>query len=90
MSTPITSEYAGEIVAELRKLPVETEWVEFKLNWEDKDDIGKYVSALANSAALAGKTKGYLVWGVDDATHDLRGTTFSPTTKKVGGEVFEN
>lgn len=90
MSTPITSAYAGEIVVELRKLPSETEWVEFKLNWEDKDDIGKYVSALANSAALAGKTKGYLVWGVDDATHELRGTAFSPTTKKVGGEVFEN
>src|SRR5690606_28230026 len=90
MSAPLTDDYAIGIVQELRKLPAETEWAEFKVNKEDPEEIGRYVSALANSAAIAGKTRGYLVWGVEDGTHDVVGTTFSPTAKTVGNEVFEN
>jgi len=90
MSAALTDDYALGIVEELRKLPAETEWAEFKENKEDPDEIGRYVSALSNSAAIAGKTRGYLVWGIEDGTHDVVGTTFSPTTKTVGNEVFEN
>lgn len=90
MSAPLTDSYAEGIVGELRKLPAETEWFEFKENFEQHEKIGEYVSGLSNAAAIAGKTKGYLVWGVEDGTHDIVGTTFSPATKKVGGEVFEN
>jgi len=78
------------LISKLAELPAETEWVEFKMNRDDAQDIGEYISALSNSAALAGKTKGYVVWGVDDSTHALRGTTFNPTNQKVGNEDLEN
>ena len=78
------------ILNELRKLPNETEWVEFKHNNANPDEIGEYLSALANSAALAGKVHAYLVWGVDDNTHGIIGTTFNPATAKTGNEELES
>ena len=38
-------------VNELRKLPTETQWLEFKHNNYTPDMIGKDISALANSAS---------------------------------------
>ena len=90
MSAELTDDYAIGVVQELRRLPAETEWAEFKVSKDDPEEIGRYVSALANSAALAGKTRGYLVWGIENGTHDVVGTTFAPTTRTVGNEVFEN
>ena len=78
------------LVEELRKLPSETEWVEFKHNNPDPHMIGERLSALANSAALEGKTNAYLVWGVEDVTHNLLGTTFAPDSQKIGNEELEN
>lgn len=74
------------IVNELRVMPQETPWVEFKLNNADPDDIGEYVSALANAAALERASHGYLVWGVEDQTHRLVGTSFEPAVKKGSGQ----
>lgn len=60
----------------LLNLPAETEWVEFKHNnASPPEKIGEYLSALFNSAALHGKTEGYLVWGVEDETHKVVGIT---------------
>ena len=84
------TEYYVSIVHELRKLPNETEWVEFKHNNDNPEEIGQYLSALANSAALLGKVNGYLLWGIDNESHDIVGTTFSPGNVKVGGEELEN
>lgn len=78
------------ILAELRKLPRETEWVEFKHNRADPEDIGEYLSALANAAALAGKVSAWMVWGLDDASHDILGTAFDPATVKIGNEELES
>ncbi len=50
-----STEYWISIVHELRKLPHETEWVEFKRNNDNPEEIGEYLSALANSAALFNK-----------------------------------
>lgn len=63
------------ILAELRKLPSETEWVEFKHNNDEPDEIGEYLSALVNAAALTGKVSAWLVWGVSNDTHEVIGTT---------------
>lgn len=90
MSPVLTDEYATGIVQELRKLPAETEWAEFKVNMVNPYEIGEYISALSNSAALAGKTKAYLVWGIQDETHEVVGTAFSPPTAKKGNEELEN
>lgn len=90
MTTDRPVEFLQSLVRELSKLPQETEWVEFKMNDAEPRDIGEYISALANSAALAGKASAYLVWGVVDETHAIVGTHFSPRGAKVGNEELES
>ena len=89
MSTDRNAEYLAGLVRELCKLPRETEWVEFKHNNADPQEIGEYLSALANAAALNGKAFAYLVWGVDDKTHHIVGTHFSPAATRKGNEPLE-
>jgi len=74
----------------LLALPAETEWVEFKHNNDNPQEIGEYVSALANGAALHGKACGYFVWGIEDGTHRVVGTAFRPRRARVGNEELEN
>lgn len=88
--TDRSTDYLISLVNELCALPGETEWVEFKLNRADPTDIGEYISALANAAALVGKAYSYLVWGVRNNDHGLEGTTFDPHKEKVGNEELEN
>jgi len=83
-------EYLISLVLELCKLPKETEWMEFKVDNDNPQEIGEYLSALANSAALVGKAFAYLVWGVRDEDHVVVGTTFDPGAAKVGNEELEN
>ncbi|NEG69926.1 ATP-binding protein [Bifidobacterium choloepi] len=78
------------LVHELRKNPAETEWLEFKHNKYTPEMIGEDISALANSAALAGRPFAYLVWGVDDATHDIVGTTNEWYAMRRGKQEIEN
>ena len=79
-------EELNALVHRLRALRNENEWVEFKVNNADPNEIGQYISCLANSAALAGQETGYLVWGVADEDHSIVGTTFRPGTAKKGNE----
>ncbi|WP_187648127.1 ATP-binding protein [Nitrosophilus labii] len=90
MSIDRSEEYIVSLVKELLKQPKESEWLEFKHNNKDPQMIGEYISALSNSAALHRKTNAYMIWGVDDTTHKLLGTSFSPSQTKVGGEALEN
>ncbi len=90
MTTDRPIDYLVSLVRELCKLPHETEWVEFKENDAEPQQIGEYLSALANSAALAGKAFAYLVWGVSDGEHKVVGTKFSLATAKVGNEELES
>ncbi len=84
------NDYLASLVRELCKLPTETPWVEFKHNNSDPTMIGERISALANSAALEGKTNAYLVWGIEDVSHRVLGTSFDPMLAKVGNEALEN
>jgi predicted HTH transcriptional regulator len=74
----------------LRALPHETEWVEFKHNDAEPEEVGEYISALSNSAALLGKEAGYIVWGIEDQTHRILGTSFKPRSRKVNGQEMES
>ena len=85
-----TLEYLNGLLRELIALPNETEWVEFKQNNNQPEKIGEYISALSNSAALCGKANAYMVWGIDDKTHEIVGTKFSPATEKQGNEELES
>lgn len=82
--------YWVSLVHELRASPRETGWLEFKENKADPQEMGEYISALANTAALEGKVHGYLLWGIDDATHEAIGTSFDPTVTRVGNEELES
>lgn len=74
----------------LLKLGRECEWVEFKHNWSDPEGIGEYISALSNSAAIAGMPQGFLVWGIEDGSLEVVGTVFDHLTAKIGNENLEN
>lgn len=84
------ADYLRSLIAELVALPAETGWVEFKHNKAVPDDMGEYISALANTAALQGRAKAYVVWGVEDGSHRLLGTTFNPGAEKVGNQELES
>lgn len=67
------------VVSELRSYSFEKEWFEFKENWLQPVQLGEYVSAISNSAAMLGRRYGYFVWGVSDGEgHELVGTSFDP------------
>lgn len=83
-------DYLIRLFSELRALPKETEWVEFKHNNTNPQEIGEYISSLANSAALTGKAAGYLIWGIEAENHDIVGTDFRPKSHKIGNEQLEN
>ena len=85
-----SNQYLKSLVSELTLLSNETEWVEFKVNNKEPQLIGEYISALSNSAALEGKKYAYLLWGVDDNTHEIIGTNFEPKKLKKGNEELEN
>lgn len=78
------------LLKSLLNLPRETEWLEFKHNNDAPEEIGEYLSALANSAALHGRDAGYIVWGIEDVTKRVVGTTANPRQKKIGNEELEN
>ncbi len=73
------------LIDRLCALPAETEWFEFKRNRCESQVLGEYLSALANAACLANQPCGYLVFGIDDATHAVVGTGFDPYVVKGKG-----
>ena len=82
---PVIIKIKRKRVRELVKLPTETGWVEFKCNNKEPQLIGEYISALSNSAALCSRTKGYLVWGLQDDAHEIIGTEFQYRKMKSAG-----
>lgn len=78
------------LVKELIKLPEEVQWLEFKHNNYNPDMIGKDISALANGAALKEKSYAYMIWGIDDKTHEIVGTDYNIQNLKKGEQELEN
>ena len=78
------------LVKELCKLPTETGWVEFKHNNDEPRMIGEDISALANSALLADRSHAYMIWGVEDGSHEIVGTTVKLKKAKKGNQELEN
>lgn len=62
--------------------------VEFKHNNESKEMIGKLISALSNAARIEQQDFAYVIWGIEDGTKKIVGSTFNPETKKSGNQVF--
>lgn len=79
-----------QLINELRALPRESEWVEFKGNNWNPEKLGANISALSNAALLEGKRYGYIVYGIEDKTHNIIGTDFNPEKTKIKGQEVEN
>jgi predicted HTH transcriptional regulator len=78
------------LIHELCKYPRETQWIEFKHNNCEPHMIGKDISALANSAVLTERSHAYMVWGIDDDSHEIVGTTVNLRNEKKGEQELEN
>lgn len=78
------------LIDELRALPKENEWVEFKTGTATTNErIGNYISAISNAACIGNQPFGYLVFGVKDDSHEVVGTTFKLKNKKEGNQELE-
>lgn len=86
----IIMENLDKLILELCKLPNESGWVEFKHNNCDPKMIGEDISALANSAVIADRSNAYIIWGVDDTTHEVVGTKVRLKQEKKGNQELEN
>lgn len=76
----------SRLISILRSYETEEEWFEFKVGNSNPERIGAYVSGLANSACLSGHPFGYIIWGIDDASHEVVGTDFHPASEKIGNQ----
>ena len=84
---PFERTMLNSIVEQCRIQGNELPWIEFKVNNYDPQEVGEYISAISNSAALFNQSTGFVVWGIDDKTHEFVGTTFDPKNSKVGNQV---
>src|SRR5690554_464768 len=78
-----------KLLEDLVQQPQESEWVEFKRNFHSPEEIGERISALSNSVCILNKEFGYLVFGVEDVTHNIVGTSFKAKSQKKGKEELE-
>ena len=79
-----------KLIDALTAKPKETEWLEFKHNFHSKEEIGERISALSNSSYLCNMPFGYIVFGVDDESHDVVGTDLYGKQKMIGNEELES
>lgn len=78
------------LIDELRAQSAETPWLEFKKNNADPVVIGKRCSALSNAARMEGKECAYMLWGIEDGSHAVTGTSFDPNAKTtVNGQILQ-
>jgi predicted HTH transcriptional regulator len=78
------------LVNELVNQPQESECVEFKLNFHAAEEIGERISALSNGACIHNQPFGFLVFGVEDQTQRIKGSTFRAKSSKKGNEDLEH
>lgn len=78
------------LLAKLIDLPKENEWVEFKVDYSNPEAVGERISAISNSASIHNQSYGYLVYGVQDESHEVVGTHFLPSKEKKGNEELEH
>ena len=78
-----------EIINKCLSFEDEQEWFDLKDSWYELDEIGQYISALSNAAAMCGEPYGYLIWGFNNETHQYTNTTLR-YKRDVNGEPLEH
>lgn len=76
-----TDEQLRSLLTELLSYPDELPWLEIKHGNGNPDEIGRYISALANSACTENREYGYMIWGVENDSRIIEGTAFDPDHK---------
>lgn len=84
-----STEYYQSLLREFIKLPTEVEWIEFKVNNKDLERIAKYISGMSNVATILGQPFAYIVWGINNESHKIEGTSFRYRESKKGNEELE-
>ena len=81
----MTEQELHKILSDAVSLPAETEIVEFKEAKESYafDKIGQYFSALSNEANLKGKACAWLIFGVENAKHQIVGSRYRTNRKDL-------
>ena len=69
-------ENLNEILEDIVSRNYEEDWFEFKENWFEPHALGEYIAGMSNAAALAGQEYAFFVWGIEDVSHQVVGTTF--------------
>ena len=91
-----TEQELVDILGGLLAKPAETEIVEFKQaqNSFSDNELGEYFSALSNEANLKGEAYAWLIFGVDNKTHELTNTQYKLSRpaldemkKKIGDQT---
>jgi predicted HTH transcriptional regulator len=60
-----------KLLLKLQSIPKECEWVEFKVDNSNPQEIGEYISALSNSAYYHKQDYGYLVFGIEEHNYAI-------------------
>ncbi|MDR0606226.1 MAG: putative DNA binding domain-containing protein [Bacteroidales bacterium] len=79
-----------ELMDNLVKSSHENECLEFKHNFHSAEEIGELISALSNGACIQNQPYAYLVFGVENNTHKIIGTTFKAKSHKKSNEDLEH
>ena len=87
---PYNIDLIDAIINEARNNKTELPWIEFKENYADHQGIGEYISALSNTAALFNQEHAFMIWGVNNETHELTDTSFDPRVEKIGNLSYNN
>ena len=83
---PFDSSKINSIIQEARSHNAELPWIELKMNNTNPQEIGEYVSAMSNTAALYYQNYGFLIWGIDNETHKIMvpdNEAFGPALRKT-------
>ena len=78
-----------DLIKECISYEDELEWVEFKTNIFNVTEVGQYISALSNSAAILGKPNAYMIWGVENKTLKVVGTNIN-YNKDINNEPIQH
>jgi len=70
---PFEHDSVVSIINESRRHSTEKPWIEFKVNNSNPQEIGEYISALSNTAALYSQNNAFIIWGVNDESYEIEG-----------------
>jgi len=75
-------------ILECLKTKGELPYIEAKNSLPDKEQIGKTLSALSNSASYHNQEYAYIIWGIENGTWDVIGTEFDIEKESQGKKGF--